>query len=107
MFRLIAKTQYCENYGTEESPYWKFKGGTDYVVARLTTEQVVALGQAGLAKLVTDARGSYEWRNPMSESYLIDWELLAPGELTWFESAQLEQDGFIEFPARELEEAAA
>lgn len=104
MFRLIAKTQYMENYGTEESPRWKFKGGSDYVVAYLTTETVCELGTAGLEKLVNQAMPQFTWSNPMSESSFIDWELLAPGELTWFESAQFQQDGYIEFPAQELEE---
>lgn len=103
MYRLIAHTQYCENYGTEESPRWKFKGGSDYVVARLTLDQVVELGQAGMAKLVAEAHAGYTWFNAYTKSYLIDWSILAPGELTGCEQMQLEYDGAVTYPAKELE----
>lgn len=32
MNKLVINTQYLENYGTQESPYMKFKGGNTYVM---------------------------------------------------------------------------
>jgi hypothetical protein len=31
--KVVINTQYKENYGSEAEPYWKFKGGTTYIVA--------------------------------------------------------------------------
>ncbi len=37
--KLVICTQYRENYGTEDRPYWKMKGGNVYVVENLTMSQ--------------------------------------------------------------------
>ncbi len=103
MFRLIAHTQYMENYGDAESPRWKFKGGSEYVIARLTTEQVVELGKSGLDKLVDAALSQITWSDEYTESYFLDWELIAPGELTPDEKTHMEYEGRILWHPKELE----
>ena len=35
MSKLLIATQYCENYGSPNDPYWKMKGGSEYVVEGL------------------------------------------------------------------------
>lgn len=98
--KILIITQYRENYGTPEEPYWKFKGGEDYFI-----EGVDPLKTApGL--LVEQVRGEIEYANPMSEEYILDWELVADDYQTEFERSQLEYDGEIRYPARVLELAA-
>jgi hypothetical protein len=36
MAKLMITTQVYENYGSAEVPYWKAKGGNDYVVENFT-----------------------------------------------------------------------
>jgi len=48
MSKLLIQTQVYENYGTADEPYWKPKGGADYVVKKFrdynrVTETVMAL----------------------------------------------------------------
>lgn len=64
--KLVITTQYKENYGDEDQPHWKFKGGSVYVVENLTVEQAQR-GQANhprLAELI-------EHRNSMSEESIV------------------------------------
>ena len=95
--KILITTQYRENYGTAEEPYWKFKGGEDYFI-----EGVDPLKTApGL--LVEQVRSEIEYANPMSEEYILDWELVADDYQTEFERSQLEYDGEIRYPTRVLE----
>jgi len=48
MAKLLIQTQVYENYGDADKPYWKAKGGGDYVVKNFrkfnaVTETVMAL----------------------------------------------------------------
>jgi len=66
--KLVINTQYRENYGSAQTPHWKFKGGETYVVENLTQVQVedaVKSGCPDLSKLLTRM-------NSMSEEYVID-----------------------------------
>ena len=102
MPRLIAFTQYNENYGDEENPYWKVEGGSKYVVAQLEWNEAAQLGQEGMQKLVDEARSKVDYENPMFEEYIVDWELVE--DHTEYETQQLEYDGSIIYPARKLSE---
>ena len=101
MAKLLITTQVYENYGAHdwdgvgECPqYWKAKGGSDYVVKNVNvntvTETVMAL------------RGQIEQDNQAFREKIIGWEVVANGYLTEFERDQLEYEGKIRFPAREL-----
>jgi hypothetical protein len=100
--KILITTQYKENYGTADEPYWKFKGGEDYVILNVDPLKVAP----GL--LVEQVRGQIEYSGAMSEEYILDWELVSDDYLTDFERSQLELDGEIRFPAKEilLKEAA-
>jgi hypothetical protein len=100
-FRLIALTQYLENYGAHtwngegECPqYWKNKGGNEILVKVLSAQEAAELGQDGMQKLVdeyTKADGTgINYRNDYAQEYLIDWNLLAPGEETQQEKDERE-----------------
>ena len=100
--KLLITTQTQENYGAHdwdgqgECPqYWKMKGGNDYVIKKFkdintATDTVMAL------------RGQIEQASPYFREWVIDWEVVADDYLTEFEQSQLEYEGKITYPAKEL-----
>ena len=103
--KLHITTQIQENYGAHdwdgkgECPqYWKFKGGNDYMYD---------LGPNGrsdeaLAQLVSFFRPQIEEDSIGYREYIIGYGVVADDFLTEFERSQLEYDGSIAFPARQL-----
>lgn len=95
-FRLVAFTQDHENYGEPGSPdYWKPKGGSEWAVKELTLKEVVDLAYTGLQAIVHAAQGTIEQNGDMFKSFLVDWELYAPGESTPDEWNYQEYSGVI------------
>lgn len=102
MAKLLIQTQTYENYGAHdwdgvgECPqYWKAKGGSDYVVKKFkdldkVTEVVMAL------------RSQIECDNEGYREHIINFEVVANDYLTEFEKSQLEYEGTIRYPAKEL-----
>jgi hypothetical protein len=95
MAKLLITTQILENYGSEDNPYWKPKGGSDYVVKKFkdfnrVTETVMAL------------RSQIEQDNEYFREHIIHWEVVADDYLTQFEKDQLEYEGKITFGPHEL-----
>ena len=100
--KLLIQTQVYENYGAHdwdgknECPqYWKAKGGSDYVVKKFrdfnaVTETVMAL------------RSQIESDNDHFRETIINFEVVADDYLTEFEKDQLEYEGSIRYPAKEL-----
>ena len=99
--KLLITTQVYENYGAHdwdgagECPqYWKAKGGSDYVVKNVNVNSVT--------ETVMALRGQIEQDNQAFREKIIGWEVVANGYLTEFERDQLEYEGKIRFPAKEL-----
>ena len=102
MAKLLITPQVYENYGAHdwdgvgECPqYWKAKGGNDYVVKKFkdlnkVTETVMAL------------RSQIEQDNQAFRETIINFEVVANDYLTEFEKDQLEYEGSIRYPAKEL-----
>lgn len=95
MAKLLISTQVYENYGDAENPYWKPKGGSDYVLKNFknfnnVTETVMAL------------RSTIEHDNDGFQEYIIGWEVVSDDYLTQFEKDQLEFEGKIRFSPKEL-----
>jgi len=95
MAKLLIQTQVYENYGDASKPYWKPKGGGDYVVKKFkqfnkVTEVVMAL------------RSQIEQDNEFYREHIINFEVVADDYLTEFERSQLEYEGKITYPANEL-----
>ena len=95
MSKLLIQTQVYENYGNAEEPYWKPKGGSDYVVKKFrdynqVTETVMAL------------RPQIEQDNEFYREHIISFEVVADDYLTDFERSQWEYEGKITYPAKEL-----
>ena len=95
MAKLLIQTQVYENYGDANEPYWKPKGGADYVVKKFkdfnaVTETVMAL------------RSQIEQDNEYYREHIINFEVVADDYLTDFEKDQWEYEGKITYPAKEL-----
>ena len=95
MAKLLIQTQVYENYGDADKPYWKAKGGSDYVVKNFRkfnkiTETVMAL------------RGQIEQDNEFYREHIINFEVVADDYLTDFERSQLDYEGSIRYPAKEI-----
>jgi len=101
MAKLLITTQVYENYGAHdwdgqgECPsYWKAKGGSDYVVKKINVNKVT--------DTVMALRGQIEQDNYAFRESIIDFSVVADDALTEFEQSQLEYEGSIRFPAKEL-----
>jgi len=88
---IVIRTQYRENYGTAEQPYWKNKGGSDYKVTNVNLNK--NLGSEVVAKVESLIVKNDEYQ----QEYIIDWSWESDDYLSWFEQSQLEYDGGIQF----------
>ena len=95
MAMLVIRTQYRENYGTEDQPYWKNKGGQEYKVTNVPLNE-------DFEAMIRYIDG-IEYSNSMSEQYIIDWSIESDDYMSWFEKSQLEYDGEILFPEPVIE----
>jgi hypothetical protein len=95
MSKLLITTQVYENYGDADKPYWKAKGGCDYVIRNININCVQELAKSACAQV--------EQLNEYFTETVIGWEVVADDYLTEFERDQLEYEGRIRFPAKELE----
>ena len=98
--KLLITTQVYENYGAHdwdgvgECPsYWKAKGGSDYVVKKFRGDATTA---------VMALRGQIEQDNDAYRESIINWEVVADDYLTEFEQSQLDYEGTVRYPAKEL-----
>lgn len=102
MSKLLILTQVYENYawredgsiGTGADAYWKAKGGSEYVVKNVNLGEIYAL--------VEKATATVEEANDYFRETVVGWEIVEDDYLTEFERSQLEYDGRIEYPAKEL-----
>jgi hypothetical protein len=102
MSKLLITTQVEENYGAHDwdgtgscPQYWKFKGGHDYVVLNVDECDMIDC-------IVDRIRGQIEVDNQGFREYIIGYSIKADDYLTEFEKSQLEYEGKITYPAREI-----
>ena len=91
MSKLYIFTQDYDNYGSENDPYWKAKGGSDYFVYDFDGDE---------ATTIMLVRDQIECDNPFYRSQIAGWEVVPNDYLTEFEKDQLDYEGSIRFPAR-------
>ena len=91
MSKLYIFTQNYENYGSENDPYWKAKGGSDYFVYDFDGDE---------ATTIMLVRDQIECDNPFYRSSILGWEVVPNDYMTEFEKDQLDYEGSIRFPAR-------
>jgi hypothetical protein len=101
--KLLITTQVYENYGahdwdgTGECPqYWKAKGGNDYVVKNFKGDDAAV--PAAMMSVWNQVECSDEYyRETIIGSSIVDDDYL-----TEFEQSQLDYEGKITYPAKEL-----
>lgn len=96
MAKLLITTQTYENYGSAAEPYWKPKGGCEYVVKKFKG------GYKAATEAVVGLRSQVECDNEGYREYILGWSIVADGYLTEFEQSQLDYEGKITYPAKEL-----
>lgn len=101
--KLLVTTQVYENYGahdwdgTGECPeYWKAKGGNDYVIKNFQGNEETA------TKAVMSVWNQVECDTHYYRETILGWRLVADDYLTEFEQSQLDYEGRITYPAKEL-----
>jgi len=95
MAKLIITTQVLENYGTEDNPFWKAKGGDDYVVKNFKDFNRVT-------QVVMALRPQIEIDNAFCQEYIASWEVVSDDYLTQGERLQLQFEGHVAYAPREL-----
>ena len=70
--KLVIQTQYCENYGSADKPFWKFKGGDTYIVQNLNADQAQRILRDGIPTL----KALIQYKNDMSEVYVTDYNIV-------------------------------
>ena len=103
--KLHIQTQIEENYGAHDwdgigscPQYWKMKGGNDYMY-RLGNS---LRSEESLKEIVEFFRGQIEENNEGYREYIIGYGVVSDDYLTEFEKSQLEYDGSITYPSKEL-----
>ena len=96
MAKLLITTQVYENYGSADEPYWKPKGGSDYVIKKFRG------GDEAATQAVMGLRSQIEQDNEFYREYILGWEIVSDKHLTEFEQSQLDYEGTIRFPSKEL-----
>jgi hypothetical protein len=101
MAKLLISTQVYENYGDIAQPYWKPKGGSDYVVKNFKANRRRSIADSA-TEAVMGLRSQIECDNQHIKESIIDFRIVADDYLTEFEQSQLDYEGSILFPAKEL-----
>ena len=73
MAKLLIQTQVYENYGDADKPYWKAKGGSDYVVKKVNVNKIT--------ETVMGVRSQIECDNYAFRESIIDWTIVADDAL--------------------------
>ena len=92
--KLIIYTQCQENYGTAEKPFWKMKGGDEYVVRNWEHGNALSA--------ITRVTDKIDCDGPMYAEWVKHFEVVADDFLTDFEKSQLELEGAIIYSPREI-----
>lgn len=82
----IVHTQWLENYGDAESPFWKFKGGATFLVPNCSRQQDAMARICG--HLFDSGRGREEYP---THAALFDSEEAAVGSVEEWERDSIER----------------
>lgn len=97
---LLITTQYSENYGNPTDPYWKFKGGEDYIIEIPGFRFDDEFADKNLREVVDQLRSKIEFSNDMASERIVGYKVVEDGYFTEFERSQLTYDGVILYPAK-------
>ena len=97
---LLITTQYSENYGIPDQPYWKFKGGEDYIIEIPGFRFDDEFAEKNLREVVDQLRSKIEYCNDMASERISGYKVVEDGYFTEYERSQLTYDGVILYPAK-------
>lgn len=102
-FNIVISTQIHENYGAHDwdgkgqcPQYWKAKGGDEYrhpVSLDLSEVQ----DRAKVGAFVKELTNAVTRDDDSFQEYVMDWEFLPVGELTYGEKEQVEWYGSVKY----------
>jgi len=101
--KAIILTQVYENYAIREDgtvgkgadAYFKPKGGNEYVVRNVTEDQAF--------EILEKVAGQIEKSNDYYQEFIVDTKIVEDDFLTEYELNQLEWEGKIVYPPKEIE----
>lgn len=93
---FVIETQYWENYGNADEPYWKPKGGSSYKVHNVPAG-------IDLEELISVVSTEVEKDNDYAREYIIATHMESDDWLSWFEQSQLEYEGTISLHEPEID----
>jgi len=101
MMQVLIVTQYSENYGTSKEPYWKFKGGEEYLINIAGFRYDDEFAMKNLESIIdSDIRSKIEYFNDFASEYINSYRIVEDNYVTEYERSQLEYDGEIIFPVK-------
>lgn len=81
---IRVTTQYRENYGTETEPYWKMKGGVEFIIPKVDENVILYADKGEVDRAIQKMLDRKS--NPMCSYELLSWELI------WSEAVVLSVD---------------
>ena len=96
MSKLLITTQVHENYGDDQVPQWKAKGGREYVIRKFRG------GDNDASFAVMSLRDQIEHDADGYREQVIGWNIVANDYLTEYEQSQMRYDGEIKYSPKEL-----
>ena len=96
MAKIVVGTQYKENYNTtgEGESYWKFKGGSEYIVS-------IPQGMSE-QECLNEVTPLIEYKNEMSEEFVLGHFVTGNSYQSEFEKNQLEYEGYPGYSEQRL-----
>lgn len=96
-YKIVITTQFLENYGDAERPYWKCKGGSDYVVLSNEPQPQDDFSEALLTDAACAAIEELLPNNDMCHEYVLGTNLASITKPSNSEESQMEFDGAVSF----------
>ena len=101
--KLLITTQVYENYawledgtlGIGKDAYWKPKGGDEYVIKNIKNDEEATVA-------VMSVRDQIERASNVFMESIVDYHLVPDNYMTEYERSQLEYEGRIQYPAKEI-----
>jgi hypothetical protein len=100
-YKILVSTQFLENYAEPgAAPYWKCKGGSDYIVLMTDAFEGTDWDSTGFRAsldFVEESLNEFLPNNEFGHEYVIGVSLMETARMPWSEAAQLKYDGEVKY----------